>query len=117
MVQREADCTGMYGFMWMIRFIFAIDGIKISTPEVEKESCVVLVQPCVKNEDRHNHKIQVKTEILDGEGKAVTEETSDAFLYGGKELELYQRITPFEPQALGLRGSISVYLPADSLCR
>lgn len=93
--------SGLYRNVWLYvddTIHFAIDGIKISTPEVEKESCVVLVQPCVKNEDRHNHKIQVKTEILDGEGKTVTEETSDAFLYGGKELELYQRITLLNPR-------------------
>ncbi|MDO4275024.1 MAG: glycoside hydrolase family 2 TIM barrel-domain containing protein [Eubacteriales bacterium] len=77
---------------------FAIDGIRISTPDVEKDFSIVQVQPCIKNEDRENHKLQVKTEILDMEGRVVSEETSTSFIYGRTEQTLYQKISVLNPQ-------------------
>lgn len=76
---------------------FAVDGIKISTPEIEKNLSVVLVQSCIKNEDRQNHRIKIKTEILDKDGQMVTEETSDLFIYGKQKRKLYQRIALVNP--------------------
>lgn len=63
--------TGLYRNVWLYedeQIHFAIDGIKISTPDVEKDMALVLVQPTVKSEDKLNHKITIKTEILDRDG-------------------------------------------------
>lgn len=93
--------SGLYRNAWLYvddTVHFVINGIKISTPEVEKDLSVVLVQPSVKNEDRYSHKIQIKTEILDKDDTVVTEEISEIFLYGGEERKFYQRISLTAPR-------------------
>lgn len=92
--------TGLYRNVWLFEdelVHFSIDGIKISTPEVEDDFAVVLVQPTVKNEDRLNHKVVIKTEILDADGNVVTEESSCSTIYGGTEQNHYQRIAVVNP--------------------
>ncbi len=87
---------GLYRNVWLYvgeTVHFTIDGIKISTPEVETEGAVVLVRPTVRNDDKKNHRFRVMTEIYDREGNKAAEEESIGLLYGNTEQELYQRLT------------------------
>lgn len=93
--------SGLYRNVWLYtgeNVFFTMDGIHISTPEVEKDLAVVLVQPCVKNDEKETHKILVKTEILDEEKHTVATEESQAYVYGRKEQKLHQRISLFQPE-------------------
>lgn len=93
--------TGLYRNVWLYedeQIHFAIDGIKISTPDVEKDMALVLVQSTVKSEDKLNHKITIKTEILDRDGFVVTEESGCSTIYGQTEQSHYQRIGIVNPQ-------------------
>lgn len=93
--------SGLYRNVWLHtgkEVFFDIDGIRITTPEVEKDIAVVLIQPCVKNTEKRNLNIQIKTEILDEERKVVAEEISRALIYGRTEQQLYHRITLQNPK-------------------
>lgn len=91
---------GLYRNVWLHigeTVHFTIDGVKISTPDVEEDGAVVLVRPTVRNDDRENHQIQVVTEIFDGKGVKAAEEESIGVIYGNSEEELYQRLTISNP--------------------
>lgn len=92
--------TGLYRNVWLFadeQIHFAIDGIKISTPDVDEDLSLVQIQPIVKNEDRFPHKVLIKTEILDADGNKVTDETSCSTIYGRTEQNHYQRIAVCNP--------------------
>lgn len=93
--------SGLYRNVWLhvgdLTHI-ALNGIQISTPDIEKDAAIVLIQPLIKNEDRQNHRILVRTEIFDTEGNPVTRENSTSFIYGNTEQKLYQRMTVVHPQ-------------------
>lgn len=93
--------SGLYRNVWLHTgdpVHIALNGIQISTPDIEQDAAVVLVQPLIKNEDRANHRILIRTEIFDMEGHLVTEENSISLIYGNTEQKLYQRMTVVHPQ-------------------
>lgn len=93
--------SGLYRSVWLYtgeEVFFTLDGIRITTPEAEKELAAIWVQPCVRNEDRQNHQITVKTEILDQKGQIVAEESSSSLIFKRTEQKLYQRIFVPDPK-------------------
>ena len=75
----------------------AADSVKITTPEIEKDTAVVCVEGRIKNRSNHNHGILLKTEIFGPDNKLAAEEVNRVTVYGNTDTYVKQRITIRKP--------------------
>ena len=75
----------------------AADSVKITTPEIEKNTAVVCVEGRIKNRSNHNHGILLKTEIFGPDNKLAAEEVNRVTVYGNTDTYVKQRITIRKP--------------------
>lgn len=71
---------------------------KISTPEISEKMAVVKVETAVRYDGKTRKSITLKTEITDGQGQPVAEETSRLSLLAEDETVQTQRIYVRQPQ-------------------
>ncbi|WP_141502978.1 glycoside hydrolase family 2 TIM barrel-domain containing protein [Paenibacillus luteus] len=76
----------------------ALDGVKISTPDINKERAVVTVATVIENEGLHTRTVTVQTEIVDSDGNVVEREISPITTFAGESATLRQRIYVREPK-------------------
>ena len=76
----------------------AIDGVKITTPEVDEKTAVIVVDAKIKNEFKGTRKIQIMTEITDVKGHKAAEDVMHACVYQFDEINVRQRIPVYNPQ-------------------
>lgn len=69
-----------------------IDGIQISTPEVEKKLSVITTNIKITNQDNKKHKVRVITEIIDSTGEVVSVRNTPVTLYKQSDEIVEQRI-------------------------
>ena len=74
-----------------------VNGLKIATPEVQKELAVVTVEIQLENRDTRKHSVRVCTEIRDVKGDVIAQRESPVTLFGHKGEKLGQRISVAEP--------------------
>lgn len=78
-------------------------GILVDYPKVSKEEAEVYVQTHVRNEEKADKNVTVKTEIKDDEGKTVAEQTINAVtLAAGKDETFEQTLTVKNPKLWNL---------------
>ena len=109
--------SGIYRNVWLLRggrVCIPEQGIRVSTPEVEAEVAVALVEIPVENRDVIPHSFLAEISILDARGGLVGRETMKATVYPGKGQCLRQRMTidtprlwsPDTPELYGCRVSL-----------
>lgn len=76
----------------------ALDGVKVTTPDVQNDRAVVTVATTVENEGLHTQTVNVQTEIMDAEGNVVARETSPMTTFAGESATLRQRVYVRQPQ-------------------
>lgn len=74
------------------RLHIATDGVRVSTPDVEADYAVASVDIRVRNQSVKKRRIDVVTEILDGDGKTAGLYSTPLTAYAGKEFSVRQRL-------------------------
>lgn len=75
----------------------AVDGLRISTPDVEEDIAVATLELRLENAGRDTRKISAIVEIFNQKGELVAEETSRATVFGNTKTTLCQRIVIEKP--------------------
>lgn len=70
----------------------ALDGVKISTPDIDKGRAVVSVATVIDNESIHTRTVKVRTEIVDADGKVVACDIAPVTTFAGESAILRQRL-------------------------
>jgi len=70
----------------------AVDGVKITTPDVDAERAVVAIATTVQNEGVNTETVSVATEVRDINGKSVASDTSPVTLLPGERAVVRQRL-------------------------
>ncbi|WP_204605344.1 glycoside hydrolase family 2 TIM barrel-domain containing protein [Cohnella boryungensis] len=76
----------------------ALDGVKVSTPDINKERTVVTAQTIVENEGLHTRTVTVQTEIVDSAGNVVANDIAPMTLFAGESATLRQRVYVKQPK-------------------
>lgn len=76
----------------------ALDGVKVSTPDISKERAVVTVQTIVENEGLRTRTVTVQTEIVDSIGNVVAIDVAPMTLFAGESATLRQRVYVKQPK-------------------
>ncbi|MFB3160188.1 glycoside hydrolase family 2 TIM barrel-domain containing protein [Neobacillus sp. 179-J 1A1 HS] len=76
----------------------AVDGVKITTPEISSDRAIVTVATVVENEGIHPQKTSVVTEIVDAEGNIVAVDTAPLTAFTGESVTLRQRLYVRQPK-------------------
>ncbi len=74
------------------RLHIPVDGVTITTPDVEEECAMVILDITIKNSGYKRHKIRVVTELSDKTGKLVGKGTTPVTMYGEQSEQIRQRI-------------------------
>lgn len=75
----------------------ALDGVKITTPDITFERAIVNVATMVENEGIHPETTKIVTEIHDAEGNIVAKDTAPLTAIPGEKLTLRQRLNVKQP--------------------
>ncbi|RRJ64602.1 glycoside hydrolase family 2 protein [Paenibacillus oralis] len=75
----------------------ALDGVKITTPDITLERAIVNVATMVENEGIHPETTTIVTEIVDSEGNIVATDTAPLTAFPGERLTLRQRLYVKQP--------------------
>ncbi|CAN7362173.1 DUF4982 domain-containing protein [Paenibacillus sp. LjRoot153] len=75
-----------------------LDGVKVSTPDINSERAVVTVATVIENEGLHTRTVSVQTEIVDSEGNVVAHEISPITTFAGESATLRQRVFVRQPK-------------------
>jgi beta-galactosidase len=70
----------------------ALDGVRITTPDVDAERAVVAVATTVENETRHTRTVRVTTRILDASGADVASGSAPVTLLPGEHATVRSRL-------------------------
>lgn len=76
----------------------ALDGVKIFTPEINKDRAVVTVGTVIENEGLHTRTVTVQTEIVDADGSVIEREISPITTFAGESAKLRQRVYVRQPK-------------------
>jgi len=76
----------------------ALDGVKVTTPDINSERAVISVATVLENEGLHTRTVSVQTEIVDSEGRVVAREISPVTTFSGESATLRQRIFVSQPK-------------------
>lgn len=70
----------------------ALDGVRVTTTDIELERAVVEIAVVVENEDLATRTVDVVTEVRDGEGNAVAVDTAPVTVLPGEPATVHQRL-------------------------
>lgn len=70
----------------------ALDGVKVTTPDISSERAIVNVATMLENESNHPETTEVVTEIMDAEGNIVATDTAPLTAFPGERVTLRQRL-------------------------
>lgn len=76
----------------------ALDGVKISTPDIDADRAVVHVATVIENEGPHTCTVDVRTEIVDANGNIVGSDSATLTTFAGERAALRQRVYVRQPQ-------------------
>ena len=76
----------------------AIDGVKITTPDIDSEHAVVVVATVMENEGLNNQTTKLITEILDADGNLVASDTAPFTAFAEESSTLRQRLYVRQPK-------------------
>ncbi|EHS57611.1 glycoside hydrolase family 2 TIM barrel-domain containing protein [Paenibacillus sp. Aloe-11] len=76
----------------------ALDGVKISTPDIDADRAVVHVATVLENEGLHTHTVDVRTEIVDADGSIVGSDFATLTTIAGEGATLRQRVYIRQPK-------------------
>ncbi|MFM9278810.1 glycoside hydrolase family 2 TIM barrel-domain containing protein [Paenibacillus jiagnxiensis] len=76
----------------------ALDGVKISTPDIQADRAVVHVATVIENEGLHTRTVNVRTEIVDADGNIVGSDSATLTTFAGERAALRQRIYVRQPK-------------------
>ncbi|AET61101.1 glycoside hydrolase family protein [Paenibacillus terrae HPL-003] len=76
----------------------ALDGVKISTPDIQADRAVVHVATVIENEGLLTHTVNVLTEIVDVDGNIVGSDSATLTTFAGERATLRQRIYVRQPK-------------------
>jgi len=76
----------------------ALDGVKITTPEIDEKHAIVAVATVIENEGMNPKTTTVITEIVDGEGHVVAADRAPLTAYPGESATLRQRLYVRQPK-------------------
>jgi beta-galactosidase len=76
----------------------ALDGVKITTPDITDDRAVVHVATMIENEGVHSQSTTVVTEVFDAEGNLVASDKSPFTAYAGQKAILRQRLYVKHPK-------------------
>lgn len=79
------------------RVYIPAEAVRISTPEVERETAVVEVKTELVNRDIKRHKVCIETKLIDSKGQTVATRISPVTLFGQSTEEVEQRLTIQNP--------------------
>lgn len=80
------------------RLHIATDGVRITTPEVEKDCATVQVAVRMENKGCERHKVKLVTELLDRTGNLAGKESTLVSVFPNQEIPVRQRILVDNPQ-------------------
>lgn len=80
------------------RLHIAVDGVGITTPEVEEDCATVQVAVRMENRGHKRHKVRVVTELSDGEGNIAGKEITLVSVFPNQEIPVRQRILVDAPK-------------------
>jgi len=75
----------------------ALNGVRVTTPDIELERAVVEIAVIVENEDLMTCTVDATVEILDGDGNAVATGTVPVTMLPGEPAMLHQRLHVKKP--------------------
>lgn len=76
----------------------AVDGVKITTPDISNEHAVVMVATEIENESMNPKATEVFTEIIDTDGNIVASDSAPLTAFANENHTLYQRLFISEPK-------------------
>lgn len=76
----------------------AVDGVKITTPDIDGKRAIVKVTTIVENEGMNPQSTKVVTEIVDAEGNIVADDTAPLTVFPGENATLRQRLYVRQPK-------------------
>lgn len=76
----------------------ALDGVKISTPDISHERAVVSVATEIENEGIHTRTVNLLTEIINADGQVVASDIAPVTTFAGESATLRQRVYVRSPQ-------------------
>jgi beta-galactosidase len=76
----------------------AVDGVKITTPDISRERAIVMVATVVENEGMNPQSTKVITEIVDADGNTVASDTAPLTSFVNEDAILRQRLYIKQPK-------------------
>ncbi|WP_044482102.1 glycoside hydrolase family 2 TIM barrel-domain containing protein [Paenibacillus antibioticophila] len=76
----------------------ALDGVKISTPDIQRNHAMVSIGTIIQNEGLHTQTVRVLTEIVDQVGCVVASDTATLTTFAGEDATLRQRLYVRQPK-------------------
>lgn len=76
----------------------ALDGVKITTPDIAHGRAIVMVATTVENEGMNTQKTKIVTEIIDAEGNVVASDSAPYTTFAGESATVRQRLYVKEPK-------------------
>lgn len=80
------------------RLHVGVDGVKITTPEVEEDCATVQVVIQMENRGYERHQVRVVTELLNEKGKTVGKEITPVSVFANQKIPIRQRILVDTPK-------------------
>lgn len=74
------------------------EGIRITTPEIEENTAVAVIETKIVNQEKKNRKICLFTEVRDQLGNIVVSDSRQVTMYGHTEAKVKQRMAITEPE-------------------
>ena len=87
--------SGLYRDVWIITggpLHIAVDGVQITTPDVERDQAAVSIATTVDNRETRTRKVFVLSEIRNGVGQVVNSEKTPLTAYPGEKITVRQRL-------------------------
>lgn len=76
----------------------AIDGVKITTPEIDSRRAIVAVATTIENEGMNPQTTKVVTEVIDSNGNIVAVDTAPFTAFAGESATIRQRLYLKQPK-------------------
>lgn len=70
----------------------SLDGVKVSTPDIDPDRAVLSIATVVENEGLHTRTVNVHTEIVDADGIVVAGDIAPTTIFAGENATLRQRL-------------------------
>lgn len=97
--------AGIYRHTWLITggpVHIAVDGVRVSTPIVDREATVVVADTVVENDSGLPICARLLTELVDHRGEVVASETSPLTALPGQQVTVHQQILVSAPALWGV---------------